>query len=111
MIEMKGFGEVDQAILQERDAEATKILTEARTVNGVVQDLAVLVDEQHEQLAEIDANVSSSVTKVQRGNVHLEEAVELQSAARRKRCCMLAIVVVVLLVILVPVLVTQLGNS
>lgn len=107
IIEMKGFGEVDMAILEERNRDAQAIAEESAQLKETFQDLAVLVQEQHEQLQEVDANVSTSVQKVQKGNEYLEEATTLQAAERRKRCCILAIVVLVLLAIVIPVVLTQ----
>lgn len=111
VIEMKGFGEVDMAILQERNADALAIAQESKQLNATFQDLAVLVEEQHEQIQDIDKNVDSGLSKVQRGNEHLEEALTLQAAARRKNCCILGIVLIVALAIVLPIVFTQSGSS
>lgn len=111
VLEMKDFGEVDMAILEERNQDAHAILVESKQLNETMQDLAVLVQEQSEQIKEIDGNVGTTAQRVERGNEHLEEATTLQKAARKKQCCILGIVVVILVAICIPIILTQSKNS
>jgi chromosome segregation ATPase len=111
IVEMRDFGQVDMAILEERTEDAHAILVETRQLNETMQDLAGLVQEQSDQIKELDSNVTTTTEKVQRGNSHLEEATVLQKAARKKQCCILGIVVVILLAICIPVILTQTKSS
>jgi len=111
VLEMKDFGEVDMAILEERNQDAHAILVESKQLNETMQDLAGLVQEQSEQIQAIDGHVTTTAERVDRGNTHLEEATVLQKAARKKQCCILGIVVVILIAICIPVILTQSNSS
>jgi len=111
VLEMKDFGEVDMAILEERNQDAHAILVESKQLNETMQDLAGLVQEQSEQIQAIDGHVTTTAERVDRGNTHLEDATVLQKAARKKQCCILGIVVVILIAICIPVILSQSNSS
>lgn len=61
--------------------------------------LAVLIDEQQEQLDHIEANVDQTLNYVQKGRQELDKAKEHQQNARKTACCIVVIGIVVVGVI------------
>ena len=107
VIELQGWGQADQAILEERSVAATQIVRETQELKEAFDDLAVLVQEQSEALDQMEANTGATVTAVQAGNAHLEEAHEMQKGTRKRMCIILILAVVVLGVIVGSVVVTS----
>lgn len=107
VIELQGWGQADQAILEERSVAATQIVRETQELKEAFDDLAVLVQEQSEALDQMEANTGATVTAVQAGNAHLEEAHEMQKGTRKRMCIILLLAVVVLGVIVGSVVVTS----
>lgn len=107
VIELQGWGQADQAILEERSVAATQIVRETQELKEAFDDLAVLVQEQSEALDQMETNTGATVTAVQAGNAHLEEAHEMQKGTRKRMCIILILAVVVLGVIVGSVVVTS----
>ena len=57
--------------------------------------LAVLIDEQQEQLDYIENNVEQTLNYVQRGNKNLKKAKESQNNARKTAMCTICVVFVI----------------
>ena len=85
--------------VQERNQAINELVRSIKEINDMMSDLAVLVQEQSEQLQRIDAQVGSAVVRIEKGNKELERAIQYQKAARRKYCCIAIVGVVILLVI------------
>ncbi len=81
----------------------TEIQRQIGEVNEMFQDLAVLINDQGEQLQTIDVQISSTAERVREGGQQLVAADRSQRAARNK-CLMLwlvsGIVVAIILVVL-----------
>ena len=62
--------------------------------------LAVLVDEQQEQLDHIEQNVEQTLNYVQKGRKNLVQARESQSSARKTMLCICCVTIIVMAVVI-----------
>ena len=74
-------------------------------------DLAILVQQQGEMIDNIENNIKTAKTYVEKGEKNILQAEEYQRSARKKKCCILLIIIGILIAILTPVLATQLKSS
>lgn len=107
VIEMKNFGAVEAAIIEERLAEAQAIAQESIELHGMFKDLAVLVNEQSKQLDEVESNVDEAHSSVVAANKELTTAAKYQASYRKKICCVLFLIILVALIVIIPIVITQ----
>ena len=84
----------DAELAKEREEEAAAIAREMAEIADVVKDLAVLVDDQHDDILKVESSAKSAEDAAKAGNKHLEGAQKSQQAYRRK---LIMFVVVILL--------------
>lgn len=73
-------------------------------VHQIFQDLAVLVNDQGEQLEDIEANITRAGERAADATVQIARAERSQRAARSKWCFLLAITAVVLFILILIIL-------
>lgn len=73
-----------------------------------MQDLAILVEYQGEQLNRIEMELDGAKDFVEHGNSKLIDAKKHHKSANKKICWIIMLVMVLIAVIVIPVLVTQL---
>ena len=83
---VEGELEVNEALIRERQEAMVEINRELGKVNEIFQDLASLVDEQHESIEEISENIIVTHEAAERGLQELKQAEESQ----RKSTCILS---------------------
>eukprot|EP00039_Didymoeca_costata_P004603 m.74704 g.74704 ORF g.74704 m.74704 type:complete len:288 (-) comp12474_c0_seq1:155-1018(-) len=98
------------SVIEEREQSIKEIESTMMEVNEIYKDLSTLVVEQGATLDNIEANMSSVDSNVNKGVETLGQASRYQKKARSKMCCILLIVTIVLAV-LVIILVTTLNKK
>lgn len=88
--------------IEERYNDIINLEESIRRMHEMFLHLAALVHSQGEILDNIEKNVDSAATYVEKGVQALQNAKEHQKKARTRKCCLLVIVLVILLVIIVP---------
>jgi syntaxin 7 len=73
-------------------------------VHQIFQDLAVLVNDQGEQLDDIEANITRAAERTADATVQIGHAERSQRSARNKWCFLLVITFVVLLILILIIL-------
>ncbi|KAL4429358.1 hypothetical protein ABPG77_005132 [Micractinium sp. CCAP 211/92] len=94
----------NEAIIEERDAAITEISGQIGEVHQIFQDLAVLVNDQGEQLDDIEANITRASERAADASVQIARAERSQRAARSKWCFLLAITAVAIFVLVLIIL-------
>lgn len=92
-----------EALIEERDAGIVEIQRQIEEVNEMFQDLAVLINDQGEQVRNLDEHITMTAERVKEGSQELVKA-DRSSRAARNKCLwlwlMAAVIVSVLLIIL-----------
>ncbi|XP_062506961.1 syntaxin-7-like [Corticium candelabrum] len=87
--------EFQQALIEEREENIKKIETEILEINEIFRDIGTLVHEQGEQIDLIEANITTTKTRVEEGNQQLKSAAKHQKSARTKMCILLIIIIII----------------
>jgi len=98
-LQMQTEAELSLDEIREREAAIRQLESDIVDVNEIFKDLAIMVHEQGETIDSIEANVDSTVTHVEAGNVHLTKAREYQKKSRRKMCILILILLIVVVVL------------
>ncbi|XP_065911649.1 syntaxin-7-like [Dysidea avara] len=101
-----------QADQREIEAEELRVLErDIVDLNDIFKDVAVMVNEQGEDINAIERNVETAGHKVERGNSQLKKAVELARSNRKLKFCLfgccIAVAVAIILAVVIAVAVTQ----
>ena len=83
---VEGELEVNEALIRERQEAMLEINKELGKVNEIFQDLASLVEEQHESIEDISENIIITHEAAERGLAELKQAEENQ----RKSTCVIS---------------------
>ena len=83
---VEGELEVNEALIRERQEAMLEINKELGKVNEIFQDLASLVEEQHESIEDISENIIVTHEAAERGLAELKQAEENQ----RKSTCVIS---------------------
>eukprot|EP00943_MAST-04B_sp_MAST-4B-sp1_P001176 g1176.t1 len=83
---VEGELEVNEALIRERQEAMLEINKELGKVNEIFQDLASLVEEQHENIEDISQNIIVTHEAAERGLAELKQAEENQ----RKSTCLIS---------------------
>lgn len=94
----------NEAVIEERDHAITEISGQIGEVHQIFQDLAVLVNDQGEQLDDIEANITRAAERTADATVQIGHAERSQRSARNKWCFLLVITFVVLLILILIIL-------
>eukprot|EP01138_Halocafeteria_seosinensis_P009832 gb/GECG01010043.1/.p1 GENE.gb/GECG01010043.1/~~gb/GECG01010043.1/.p1 ORF type:complete len:288 (+),score=42.80 gb/GECG01010043.1/:1-864(+) len=89
----------DEVMSRSKDVGA--LVQSLKEVKEMMNDLALMVQQQHEVLGRIDANVEVAKTHVKKGNEQVEKAINYQRKARKRMCCMAITVVIIILLVIV----------
>eukprot|EP00879_Flechtneria_rotunda_P020743 GHRR01021833.1.p2 GENE.GHRR01021833.1~~GHRR01021833.1.p2 ORF type:complete len:103 (+),score=28.27 GHRR01021833.1:413-721(+) len=92
-----------EALIEERDHGIQEIQRQIGEVNEMFQDLAVLINDQGQQLQTIDTHISSTAERTREGQRELVKAERSQRSTRNK-CLMLWLISGVVLAIIIIVL-------
>eukprot|EP00878_Enallax_costatus_P026334 GHUV01028261.1.p1 GENE.GHUV01028261.1~~GHUV01028261.1.p1 ORF type:complete len:258 (+),score=92.36 GHUV01028261.1:367-1140(+) len=92
-----------EALIEERDHGIQEIQRQIGEVNEMFQDLAVLINDQGQQLQTIDTQMASTAERTREGQRELVKAERSQRSVRNK-CLMLWLVSAVVLAIIMIVL-------
>jgi len=98
--------ETNEAVLRERERGIAQLNHSVQEVSEIFQDLALLVNEQGQQIDNIQSNIESAGTNVDRGVQELSRAARHQRRTR-SRMCLIAICVLVVIIVLVLILRSQ----
>ena len=99
---LDGAAALNEALIEERDHGIQEIQRQIGEVNEMFQDLAVLINDQGQQLATVDDHIAATAERTREGARQLVKAERSQRAARN-RCLLLWVVggVIVALALLV----------
>ena len=86
------------ANIEERHMGILHIEQGVRELQELWGQLAILIDEQQEQLDFIENNVEQTLNYVQKGNENLKKAKKSQENARKTAFCIIFVVVIVLVI-------------
>lgn len=92
-----------EALIEERDLGIAEIQRQIGEVNEMFQDLAVLINDQGQQLATVDNQIATTAERTHEGQLQLVKAERSQRAARNK-CLMLWLLAGVVLAVILIVL-------
>ena len=101
----------ERAMALEQHREVNELAKNVNQVKDLYKDMAILIDQQGEELDHTEEVVEKANLKVERGVKELRSANEYQKRNRRLKCCIVIIVLAILAAILIPVLTTQLGKK
>lgn len=89
--------DLDTELARERAAEMSMITGSMRTIKQIYEDLAVIVDEQQDDIDDIEMNASQTMLRAEEGMGQLEKAASLSSSNQRShsRCMTIFLTVVV----------------
>jgi len=104
-IQFQQFGDVDHAIMEEQEQEATAIAAEAAVLRNLFADVQQQVVKQGEDLTQMEQHMEQAETRVDHARVHLDKAADYNYAYRRKClffwvCFLLVVGVIVLIIVL-----------
>lgn len=97
------FLEYKQDEIATRHGQIKAIEKDIKEVAEMYKDLQTMVDEQQVHIDIIDANITETKVKVEKGAKELELAAEYQAKARKKACYSMIIIIVIILIILLIV--------
>jgi t-SNARE complex subunit (syntaxin) len=80
---------INEIIIQEREEEFKQINKSIVEVNAIFKDLAVIVNEQAEDIETIESNMNESARMAEKGLKELQTAAKSQSSSRGKMVCLL----------------------
>ena len=86
------------ANIEERHGGILKIEQGVMDLQELWGQLAILIDEQQEQLDLIENNVEQTLNYVQKGNTNLKKAKKSQESARKTAFCIICIVVIIVVI-------------
>eukprot|EP00877_Chromochloris_zofingiensis_P005278 jgi/Chrzof1/14751/Cz09g14170.t1 len=93
----------NEALIEERDQGISEIQRQIGEVNEMFQDLAVLINDQGQQLQTLDSHIANTAERTREGQQELVKAERSQRSARNK-CLMLWVVAAVVLSIILVML-------
>jgi len=99
LIELDNMIDYNQALIEERDQGIAEIQQQIGEVNEMFQDLAVLVNDQGEQLQDIESNIFVTAERTAESRDELVRAARIQRKSRRCWCWMSVIITLVLFVL------------
>jgi len=99
LIELDNMVDYNQALIEERDQGIAEIQQQIGEVNEMFQDLAVLVNDQGEQLQDIESNIFVTSEATADARSQLVRAARSQRKNRRCWCWMSIIMILVLLLL------------
>ncbi|GAB4821961.1 hypothetical protein N2152v2_009007 [Parachlorella kessleri] len=94
----------NEAIIEEREHAINEISGQIGEVHQIFQDLAVLVNDQGEQLNDIEANITRAAERTGDATVQIQKAERLQRKTRNTWCFLMLICMGVLGVLLLILL-------
>ncbi|KAI9731756.1 MAG: hypothetical protein M1834_004545 [Cirrosporium novae-zelandiae] len=97
--------EVDfqESLIIERESEIRNIEQSVGELHELFRDVAVLVNDQGQQLDDIYSNVDNTRMETQGADRELRSASRYQKNARSKACCLLLILAVILVIVVLAV--------
>lgn len=93
--------EYNEALIEERDQGIAEIHRQIGEVNEMFQDLAVLVNDQGQQLLTIDDQITATAERTRDGGAQLIKAERSQRSARNKCLCIWLVAALVLAVVII----------
>ncbi len=93
--------EYNEALIEERDQGIAEIHRQIGEVNEMFQDLAVLVNDQGQQLLTIDDQITATAERTRDGGAQLVKAERSQRSARNKCLCIWLVAALVLAVVII----------
>lgn len=104
-IEEQGRGRVIEVVaeIQERHGAVAELEKSLVELQQVFLDMAVLVEEQGQQLNDIESNVGRAQSFVQKGTVELAVAKKHQRSTRKWTFIAILILLIVILIIVLPI--------
>lgn len=105
LIELGNIRPAEEAIAEERAAEALEIARDAAALNVIVRDVNTLVVDQGEQLNVAETSIDASLEGVQKGNQELVKAAQYQSGYRKKCFFVWGIIIAAVVTVIVVVVV------
>lgn len=81
-----------------------------RELRDMMNDFALIVQRQGDQLDTIEGNVDTAQDSVEAGQKHLQKAIQYSKKSRKWQCCCLIIALVVIAAILFPILINVGGG-
>jgi syntaxin 7 len=94
----------NEAVIEERDHAIIEISGQIGEVHQIFQDLAVLVNDQGEQLDDIEANITRAAERAGDASVQISRAERSQRSARNRWCFLLMLTAVVLFILVLIIL-------
>lgn len=88
-----------------RSKEVELLAVDIIEIRQMFEDLALLINEQHEMLGQIDIHIEEASVRVNTGNKKLTEAIELQKKTRKKYCCCALVLIIVIIIIIMGVVI------
>lgn len=86
-------------LLEKRDKEIREVLRSIEEINEIFRDVASLVSNQGTILDQIEYNIENTVVQIEKGNKHLEKAVEYKRRGLKFKMILIGIVLSVILFI------------
>jgi len=94
--------DLDQELSRERAADISNITKSMRTIKHIYEDLALIVDDQQDDIDDIEMNATQTEESAQAGMEQLEKAASISKANQRSQSiCMKLIIAVVVIAIIV----------
>ena len=92
-------------LVQNRDVILAEMQQEIQIINEISNDLALMINEQSEQIDRIEDNISQAQSDVQISTNYIEPASKIKFKINEKKCIIItAVIVIVLIIILILVL-------
>ncbi|KAL6050850.1 hypothetical protein QOT17_019559 [Balamuthia mandrillaris] len=82
---LRELGDVEEAILRERDEEIERVTQQLNVVTDVERTLVTTLQEQAEQLQPVEENLTTSLTVTEETILELVQASRLQASLHPKR--------------------------
>lgn len=94
--------DLDQELARERAAEMSTITKSMRTIKNIYEDLALIVDDQQDDIDDIEMNATQTKERTEAGIEQLEKAASIsRSNQRSQSICMKLIILVVVIAVIV----------
>jgi len=98
------------AYIQNRHNDLIRLQASIKELHGLFVDMALLVAKQGELIDQIEYNVSTAVSHVDKANAALKTANVYAKKSRKKIYIILGAVLILIAVVLLPTLITQFGG-
>lgn len=99
------------AYIQNRHQDLVRLQASIKELHGLFVDMALLVAKQGELIDQIEYNVTTAQSHMQKATAQLKTANVYAKKSRKKMYWILGIVLVLIAVVLIPTIITQLGGS